>query len=114
MAEQTKLRLYDVSLDEVREPTQLDLDQFQIIVLAYGRLRSEVKRLAAGSAHTTILQAVEANYAEVMRDIENCKKQPGEAADGPSYQRGWDDALAAVKKNLDEKFSIPSKVERYK
>ncbi len=46
-------RMYDVSLDEFRDVTQVDVDRMEAVAQAYGRLRAAFK-----AAHEEVMRAI--------------------------------------------------------
>lgn len=63
-------RIYDITKDDYREATQVDLDCLQAVANAYGRLR----------------QTVDQHHAKLMAEIKTIHERAGKPNDGPGWQ----------------------------
>lgn len=60
------MRLYDVTIDAWREPTQADLDAYQALGHAYGRIRTAFNR------GEQLREEIEAAHSELMTKPWRC------------------------------------------
>lgn len=70
------LKIYDIQIDNFREPTQLDIDCYAATAMAYGKLRDAVARI----------------QVELLADLDSAKQRHKPVIDLDSEKQGADDA----------------------
>lgn len=63
------LQIYDINIDQYREPTQADLDALQCVVQAYGELRHEIRQAIASSSWSQLSLSLSDNHARLTKRI---------------------------------------------